>query len=216
MNETGHETDLVERAAAGDLDAFTALVDTRRERVFWIAYHIVSDAELARDVAQEVFLRLYRVLRRFRRGGRFDAWLYRITLHLAIDALRKERPHRQAASLDDLLEGAAPAGEPGTGAGSGPGPGGPMGAGAGAGGGPSAALYRREVRRIFQELAGCLGRKQRAAFILREIEGLPTAEVAAILGTTESTVRNHILQARRLLQEGLRARYPEYLPRAKG
>jgi RNA polymerase sigma-70 factor (ECF subfamily) len=202
------ETDLVERAAAGDLDAFTALVDSRRERVFWIAYHIVSDAELARDVAQEVFLRLYRVIRRFRRGGRFDAWLYRITLHLAIDALRKERPHRQTTSLDDLVEGAAPTGEPGTG--SGPGTGAiPRHAGA------SEGLRRREVRRIFQELAGRLGRKQRAAFILREIEGLATAEVAAILGTTESTVRNHILQARRILQEGLRSRYPEYIPRTK-
>jgi len=205
------ETDLVERAAAGDLDAFTALVDSRRERVFWIAFHIVSDAELARDVAQEVFLRLYRVIRRFRRGGRFDAWLYRITLHLAIDTLRKERPHRRTTSLDDLVEGAAPTGEPGTGAASGPASG-AIHRHAGA----SEGLQRREVRRIFQELAGRLGRKQRAAFILREIEGMPTAEVAAILGTTESTVRNHILQARRILQEGLRARYPEYIPKTKG
>jgi len=210
------EPDLVERAAAGDLDAFTALVDSRRDRVFWIAYHIVSDAELARDVAQEVFLRLYRVIRRFRRGGRFDAWLYRITLHLAIDALRKERPHRQTSSLDDLVEGAVPAGEPGTGLAS------AMGAGSGAGigaaprhAGAAEGLHRREVRRIFQELAGRLGRKQRAAFILREIEGMPTAEVAAILGTTESTVRNHVLQARRILQEGLRTRYPEYITRTK-
>jgi RNA polymerase sigma-70 factor (ECF subfamily) len=149
------------------------------------------------------------VIRRFRRGGRFDAWLYRITLHLAIDALRKERPHRQAVSLDDLVEGAVPAGEPGTG--SGPGTGATA-----RRAGASEGLHRREVRRIFQELAGRLGRKQRAAFILREIEGMPTAEVAAILGTTESTVRNHILQARRILQEGLRARYPEYIPRTKG
>jgi RNA polymerase sigma-70 factor (ECF subfamily) len=214
VTETGRETDLVERAAAGDLDAFTALVDSRRERVFWIAYQIVSDAELARDVTQEVFLRLYRVIGRFRRGGRFDPWLHRITLHLAIDALRKERPHRRTASLDDLVEGTAlahdrPGSPAGAGARTGP-------AGGGSGGGPGAALHRREIRRIFNELAARLGRRQRAAFILREIEGMATAEVAAILGTTESTVRNHILQARRILQEGLRSRYPEYLPRTKG
>jgi RNA polymerase sigma-70 factor (ECF subfamily) len=210
-----NETDLVERAAGGDLDAFTALVDSRRERVCWIAYQVVSDAELARDVTQEVFLRLYRVIRRFRQGGRFDPWLHRITLHLAIDALRKERPHRQTTSLDDLVEGAATGADaPGSG-GAGPGAPGAAGSMARSGGGPAAALHRGEVRRIFKELAGRLGRRQRAAFILREIEGMPTSEVAAILGTTESTIRNHVLQARRILQEGLRSRYPEYIPKPK-
>jgi RNA polymerase sigma-70 factor (ECF subfamily) len=186
------DADLVQRAAEGDLEAFTLLVESRRERVFWIACHVVGDFELARDVAQEVFLRLFRVIRRFRKGGRFDAWLYRITLHLAIDAARRERPHRQAGNLADLGEGSEPRG-------------------------PAAAegLREREVRRIFADLATRLGPKQRAAFVLREIEGMSTGEVAAVLGTTESTVRNHILQARRLLKEGLTARFPEYAPKNK-
>ncbi len=71
----------------------------------------------------------------------------------------------------------------------------------------------RDVRRIFLDLSARLPRKQRLAFILREIEGLPTAEVAAVLKTRESTVRNHVLQARRTLQEELRRRYPEYCRR---
>lgn len=189
MTGTPHDASLVERAAEGDVEAFTRLVESRRERVFWVAFHVVGDAELARDVTQEVFLRLFKVIRRFRRGGRFDPWLHRITLHLAIDALRRERPHRRAASLDEVAEGPA-----------GPGPEG---------------LPRAEVRRVFNELSARLGRRQRAAFILRELEGLPTEEVAAILGTTTSTVRNHILQARRILREGLRERFPEYHPKSK-
>jgi len=186
------EKDLIERAAEGDLAAFETLVVLKRERVFWIAYNLIGDPELAKDVAQEVFLRLYRVMRRFRKGGRFDAWLYRITLHLAIDAARRERPHRQASPLADLAEGSEPRG-------------------------PAAAegLREAEVRRIFADLAGRLGPKQRAAFVLREIEGMSTGEVAAVLGTTESTVRNHILQARRLLKEGLSARFPEYAPKTR-
>jgi RNA polymerase sigma-70 factor (ECF subfamily) len=196
------EPDLIRRAAAGDLAAFTAIVESKRERVFWIAAHVVGDAETARDVTQEVFLRLFRVLRRFRSGGRFDAWLYRITLNLAIDALRRERPHREAVPM-------AQAPEPSGGsAASGPGAAGP-----GSEVSPAAeSLRRREIRRIFVELSARLARRQRFAFILREIEGLPTAEVAAILRTSESTVRNHVLQARRILQEELRRRYPEYLP----
>ncbi|HXU10598.1 MAG TPA: RNA polymerase sigma factor [Candidatus Binatia bacterium] len=190
------EQDLIRLAAAGDLEAFERLVERKRERVFWIACHIVGDRELARDVTQEVFLRLYRVIRRFRSGGPFDAWLHRISTNLSIDLLRRERPHRDTAALEDIPEGSADAPPPGR-----------------AGGQESPAgdaLRRREIRRIFAELASLLSRKQRLAFVLREIEGLSTGEVAAIMQTRESTVRNHVLQARRILQEELRRRYPEY------
>ena len=195
------DSDLIRRAAAGDLDAFTLLVERKRERVFWIARHVVGDRELARDVTQEVFLRLFRVLRRFREGGRFDVWLHRIAMNLAIDALRRERPHRETVPLDrPSPPGAA---EPGAGPATWPPPGGRAGAD---------PMEVRDVRRIFLDLSARLPRKQRLAFILREIEGRPTAEVAAILKTRESTVRNHVLQARRLLRDALKRLYPEFLP----
>src|SRR5882672_10638645 len=136
------ENDLIRRAAAGDLGAFEALVERKRERVFWIAYHVVGDHELARDVAQEVFLRLFRVMRRFRSGGRFDAWLYRITLHLAIDAARRERPHRGARPLDEVAEGTLPDAAGRTGASSDS----PAGD----------SVRQREIRRIFATLSSLL------------------------------------------------------------
>jgi len=200
--EAMDEADLIQRAAAGEVAAFEALVALKRDRVFWIACHLTGDAELARDVAQEVFLRLYRVIRRFRKGGRFDAWLYRITWHLGIDALRRERPHRAATPIDsvpDVVRHEA------------------GGAGGGAAAVPAAGespagetLRQREIRRIFVELSRELSPRQRAAFVLREIEGMSTGEVAQILRTRESTVRNHVLQARRILQAALKRRYPEY------
>jgi RNA polymerase sigma-70 factor (ECF subfamily) len=187
------EQELLERAAEGDLDAFTSLIESRRERVLRIAFNLTGDRELSKDIAQEVFLRLYRVIHRFRKGARFDPWIYRMTVHLGIDALRRERPHRQASSIDDLAHPEAA---------------GPLPAPAGAPGG-------QELGRLFVLLTGRLGRKQRSAFLLREIEGLTTEEVAVVLGTSESTVRNHILQARRILQEALKNEFPEYLPREK-
>jgi RNA polymerase sigma-70 factor (ECF subfamily) len=193
------DRDLIRRAAAGDVDAFALLVERKRERVFRIARHVVGDAELARDVTQEVFVRLFRVARRFRAEARFDVWLHRIAVNLAIDALRRERPHRETRSLDAPRREEA-GGEPAA----------PAAPGSGDSAAASARL--REVRRIFVELAALLPRKQRIAFILREIEGLPTAEVAAIMKTTESTVRNHVLLARRLLRRELMRRYPEYAP----
>jgi RNA polymerase sigma factor (sigma-70 family) len=72
------------------------------------------------------------------------------------------------------------------------------------------------VRRIFAELAVKLTPAQRTAFVLREVEGLATAEVAQVMGCTEATVRNHVFQARATLRKELTARYPEYLPKGGG
>ena len=190
------EETLIRSAAGGDRAAFETLVERKRDRVFRIAFHLIGDREIARDVTQEVFLRLYRVLHRFRTGEPFDPWLRRMTIHLGIDALRKEKTHRSAASIDDLPEPAV------TARGSTAGTEDPSSA--------EAALRRREIGRIFLELADLLSPKQRAAFVLREIEGLTTSEVARALQMRDSTVRNHILQGRRILQEALRRRYPEY------
>jgi RNA polymerase sigma-70 factor (ECF subfamily) len=194
------EARLIQSAAGGDRAAFETLVLRHRERVFRIAFHLIGERELARDVTQEVFLRLYRVLHRFRAEERFDPWLRQMTVHLGIDALRKEKAHRAAVSIEQMPEPAASS------------IGGPAGTAAGQGEAASAdaALRRHEIGRIFLELADLLSPRQRAAFVLREIEGLTTSEVARALRTRESTVRNHILQGRRILQEQMRRRYPEY------
>jgi RNA polymerase sigma-70 factor (ECF subfamily) len=73
-------------------------------------------------------------------------------------------------------------------------------------------LAGEEVQQIFLRLAECLTEKQRVVFVLREIEGRPSHEVASILGCRESTVRNHLFNARKLLRDRLLEQYPEYVP----
>ncbi len=68
------------------------------------------------------------------------------------------------------------------------------------------------LQEAFSRLAGGLAPKQRAAFVLREIEGLDTAEVARVMGVAESTVRNHLFQARKTLKAGLERDYPDLVP----
>jgi RNA polymerase sigma-70 factor (ECF subfamily) len=80
---------------------------------------------------------------------------------------------------------------------------------------PEEVLELGELRRAFLRLAGGLAPKQRTAFVLREIEGLETAEVAEIMEISESTVRNHLMQARRILRAGLERDYPSLVPRDK-
>jgi RNA polymerase sigma-70 factor (ECF subfamily) len=185
------ESDLIREAARGDAGAFEELVLRKRERVVRTAYQITGDLEDARDVAQWVFVRLWKVLRRFDPGRRFDTWLYRITVNAAIDFLREKGPRGGLQPLPDDLH-VLPAQEAES---------------------AERSLDLAELQRAFLHLASRLAPKQRAAFVLREIEGLTTAEVARTLGVRESTVRNHLLHARRVLREGLEREYPALVPR---
>jgi len=180
------EGDLIRAAAGGDRWAFEQIVLLKREQVVRTAYQVTGDLEEARDVAQTVFLRLLRVLRRFDPGRHFDTWLYRITVNLAIDQLRTRGPRGMIQPLPAdpgaLALSTSPSAEE--------------------------ALHLAELQHAFLRLAARLAPKQRAAFVLKEIEGLDTAEVARVLGVRQSTVRNHLLQARRILRAGLERDYP--------
>jgi RNA polymerase sigma-70 factor (ECF subfamily) len=178
------ERDLIRKSQAGDLRAFELLVRGRREQVFRIARQILGDDEEAKDVSQLVFIRLWQSLGRYREEGSFGSYLHRITLNLALDFAR-----RQASERADAMEALEEAESPG-----------------GAGG----RMEPGEIQRIFRVLSRRLSPRQRAAFVLREIEGMETEEVAKILGMTVSTVRNHVAAARKTLQEGLRRLFPEY------
>jgi RNA polymerase sigma-70 factor (ECF subfamily) len=182
---------LIHAAAAGDRAAFDTLVRLKRERVARIAFQIVGDWDDALDVAQGVFLRLWSGLSRYDPRRRFDTWLHRITVNAAIDVLRSKGPRGMLQPLSDALGNGPPQ----------------------AGLAPDEALDLSALRRAFQRLAARLAPKQRTAFVLREIEGLDTAEVARIMEVTESTVRNHLLQARRVLRAGLERDYPGLVPR---
>ena len=105
------EARLIAKAARGDREAFESLVRSRQERVFWTAFQVVGDEDDARDVAQQVFIRLWKVLPRYRPRWRFDSWLYRITVNAARDLHRKRaasgRLNETYAELTDLARGEA-------------------------------------------------------------------------------------------------------------
>ena len=190
------DPELVRLAAGGDERAFETLIQRKRERVFWIAYRIVGNEEDAREVAQATFVRLWKVLGKYKPDQSFDTWLYRITVNLAIDHYRSQGPARESVPLE---EGEEPRPEASS--------------RRPAAGDPLEALAGSELKQIFEKLASRLGERQRAIFVLSQIEGMPTEEIARMMGISHSTVRNHLFQARRSLQEGLRLFYPEYYRR---
>ncbi len=201
---------LVRAAGRGDTDAFRQLYERKHRRVQRIAYQMLGDRGAAEDVAQEAFVALWRHCPRYRTRFTVDAWLARIVTNKAIDRWRNER--RQPVPLGERSEAtgaargsAAHSLAPGvtteTAAQRLP---------ADDSADPSLAIRWEEVQRIWDELAAELPARQRAAFILREIEDLPAREVARALGCSTSTVRTHVALARQQLRRGIRARYPEY------
>ena len=184
------EAELIRAAAAGDTDAFGRLVDLKRRLVLRAAFRILGNLDDAHDVAQTVFLTLWRSLDRYDHTRRFDTWLYRVTVNAAIDMSRKAGPRGVLQPLPDENRGGLFAT------------------------GPDAErkLNRAELQQVFLRLSAAMPERQRAVFVLRELEGLSTAEVAEALDVTASTVRNHLAQARRVLRDGIRREYPGLVP----
>ncbi|MFT7462796.1 MAG: RNA polymerase sigma-70 factor (ECF subfamily), partial [Pseudohongiellaceae bacterium] len=91
---TRDDHEIIRACLDGSSEAFTVLVKRHEQRAFWAAYRVVGDADASRDVAQEAFVRVWRALDRFDFSMAFTTWLYRITVNLAIDHLRRNKRHK--------------------------------------------------------------------------------------------------------------------------
>lgn len=185
-----NDREWVRSAREGDDEAFAQLVRRHSGGLHRAVARILADDAEAWDVVQMAFMRAWQRLDRYNPRYSFATWLYRIGTNLAIDLLRsrgsRERAHKAGTEHRLRLVGS---GEK-----------------------TSARADGGEADAILRQLVDVLTPQQRSAFVLREMEGLETAEVAEILGCSATTVRNHIFQARKSLSRELRKRYPEYLP----
>ncbi|SRR5579871_3213213 len=166
---------LLERAKAGDLDAFDQLMRLHERQVLGTAFRLLGKLEDAQDAAQETFLRLYRSLNRLPDIQEIRSWLYRVTVNVCNDMLRQRR--RRAW---EPLSGPDPAsGHPD----------------------PELAWVHQERGQLVEMALKTLPEKERAAVVLRDMQGLSTREVAEILGSSEVTVRSQICVARAKLKK---------------
>ncbi|MGE5345419.1 MAG: RNA polymerase sigma factor [Acidithiobacillales bacterium] len=188
------ESLLVARAREGETDAFAELVRLRSPGLLAFLRRLLGDSEDARDVAQLTFVRAWENLERYDASWAFSTWLFRIASNLAVDALRSRSSRSRTEAENFRIVRGGLAAEP-----EGP-----------------AGLERQEIRRIFEECATVLSEKQRLVFVLHELEEKESREIATLLDCRESTVRNHLFQARRLLRGEIRRRYPEFVRRGGG
>jgi RNA polymerase sigma-70 factor, ECF subfamily len=181
---------LVQRAKARDPEAFRALVVRYQRKVYAVALGIVKDPDLAWDVAQETFVRVYSHLADFKGDSSFSTWVLRIGSHLAIDSLRKERTSSKQ-DIDDVNEADVQGGGEGILA-------------TALGNDPQQNMLRRELAGKMTEALAQLPEKHRTILVLREVEGLSYEELAEQLGIHKGTVMSRLFHARKKMQALLR------------
>ena len=186
--ETSDEA-LCRRVAQRDEQAFDMLVERYQRRAYRLAWSILRDAEEARDLSQEAFLRLYEVAGSFRGTARFSTWFYRILVNLCLDARRRRRwwqlaaapVEREDGTLESIVDRQpAPSVDPVDG------------------------LAREQMMTQLWKAVDTLSPQQRAALILQIQEELPTSEIAAVLKCSEATVRVHLHRALQALRKTMR------------
>lgn len=178
------DSDVISRAAGGDPSAFEALVERHRSMVYRVAYQFAGNHYDAEDIAQEVFIKVYRSLDRFRQDAQLSSWMYRIVMNACIDHRRR---HTAA--------GAAPFGEeaeqkmlntveetPG----------------------PEDRAYAGELGQVLELEIGRLPRGQRIVFVMRHHQGMKLCEIAEALGLAEGTVKRQLHAAVHRLRQALR------------
>ncbi len=167
--------ELIDRVLNGHIHSFEELVSRYKKTVYYLTYRMVHDHEDASDLSQETFLKAYQGLKKFKRQSSFHTWLYRITVNLCINYLRKQRS-RQFVELDektnvieypDILN----------------------------------QLELEELQERVSDAVNLLPEKQRAAIILRIYHGLSHKEISDILGCSVGTVKANYFHAIRNLRD---------------
>jgi RNA polymerase sigma-70 factor (ECF subfamily) len=189
MTET--DTELVQRAKKGDLQAFETLATRHESRVYGLAMRILRQEQDAEDITQQTFLSAIEGLSKFREEASFGTWLLRIATYAALKVIRKRRG-LETVSLDETTsavdgeesiphpEYIADWRES-----------------------PEKLVERNESRQLIEGALNELDDKHRLVFILRDVEGMSVRETADALGLSESNVKVRLLRARLQLRERL-------------
>jgi RNA polymerase sigma-70 factor, ECF subfamily len=181
------EAALIQRCATGDEAAFAELVAEHQRMVVQLAMNLLGDREEALDLAQDVFIRVFRTIGQFRGQSALRTWIYRIAVNQARNRHRFWRRRRRSdqVSLDAHVETHGDFQS-------------------GAECGPDRILAQKELAARLQEALDALPFDQRTAIVLREVDGLSYDEIAFSLGVAVGTVKSRLTRARQTLRAGLR------------
>jgi RNA polymerase sigma factor (sigma-70 family) len=172
--------DLIEELKQGLQEAFQTLVARCSQKVIGTCYAMLNNMEDAEDVAQDVFIEVYRSIRRFRNESDLNTWIYRIAINKTLDLLRKRKRRQRFSDLRGFFhEKVRPAGS------------------------PHQQLEEKERQEILLQQIGLLAEKQRIALILSQFERLSNKQIADVLGISEKATEALLHRARENLRKNL-------------
>ncbi|AUS98714.1 RNA polymerase subunit sigma-24 [Clostridium thermosuccinogenes] len=182
------EKDLLKKARNGDIEAFEQLIEDYQKRVFNIALRMIGNYDDANELAQEVFIRIFKSIKDFKEESSLSTWIYRITTNVCLDEIRK-RKNKNVVSLDEevkleegdlqrQVEDTRPT--------------------------PDVIAEKNEVRKLVKDAIMSLPEEQRTVIILRDIQGFSYEEIAKIMKCPEGTVKSRINRSRQILRDRLK------------
>jgi RNA polymerase sigma-70 factor, ECF subfamily len=185
---TATDEELVARSIAGDTESFNQLILRWERPIYALAYRQIGREDEARDVVQDAFLRAFRALPGFKGQAKFSSWLYRITLNLCRDWMRRERRAPFVATPEgvDLIEMAPDAAD--------------------ATESIEDVVTRHDLSRAVASAMRVLPEEQRSAILLKEYHGLTFQEIADLQGCPLSTVKTRLYQGLTVLRRELERR----------
>jgi len=173
-----HDPEVIAACQQGDHDAFSALFEAYKDRVYSIALRFAGDSASAMDITQDTFLKLLSRIRDFRGESSFDSWLYRLVVNSCLDHQRKRR--KWLPFLDSFANALRVAGET-----------------------AFQHRFRTEIAENVQRGLHRLSPEHRIVVVLRYTEGLSYDQIAAILGLSTGTVASRLNRAHKLLERHL-------------
>jgi RNA polymerase sigma-70 factor (ECF subfamily) len=192
------EPALIAAAVGGDHGAFRVLVEAYAERLHRLIGRFTRDPGEIEDLAQEVFVKVYRKLGTFQHESAFYTWLYRIAVNTASDAFQRRKRNPVRSVEDPTLFACDKAGDsraPTPARGEGP---------------PEEGLMEEELREVTRGILATIPEKFRTVLMLREYEDLSYEEMAQVLGISCGTIESRLFRARARFKEKMLRLYPGY------
>ncbi|WP_010252495.1 RNA polymerase sigma factor [Acetivibrio cellulolyticus] len=184
------ERNLVEKSKSGDVEAFEQLIESCQKKVFNIAYRMIGNYDDANELAQEVFIKAFRSIKKFKGDSLFSTWIYKVTANVCLDEIRR-RKKKMVVSLDEEIEYSdgevkrqiadnAPT--------------------------PDIAAETNEVKNAVNKSIQELPEDYKSIIILRDIQGFSYEEISKIFNCPEGTVKSRINRARQALKKILQGK----------
>lgn len=169
--------ELVARCQRGDRDAFRALFETYKDKVYSVALRFAGEEAAAMDIAQDTFVKLFSCIGDFRGDSGFETWVYRIVVNRCLD--QKRRTKRMLPLADELMATLRVAGD------------------------VLSQMLREEIGSRVRQAVEKLPAEQRIAIVLRYTEGLAYEQIAEVLGCSQGTVASRLNRAHKALERTL-------------